>query len=438
MNARSGLDAIADGAEKTMKSPRICLYGNFGAGNLGNEATLQAIIEQILRRCPDAQLVCFCTNPEDVRARHDIAALPAQAVDPAAARGARQGGLARLLRIAFRRIPRELVHWINCLREVRRADMLVVAGTGIVCDYLTGPAGYPYQIFKLSTLAALCRVKLAFLSVGVGPIHHPLSRWLIKRSLALAYHRSYRDETSKQYVEDIGFSVRRDLVCPDVVFGLLNGVLASGGVPGQRPVIGLGIKDYGLAQPEASRKYLDAMADFVAWLQERGYAVRLLIGDIEYDSSVIEAFVGVLKSRNIPAAPPLLFAEPALTVEELLRQVSETEAVISARYHNLVMALIQNKPVIALSDHDKLDSVVTDFGLASYLLPLGSLNSRVLIDRFEQLENDAERLKPQLKAKLEQYRQALDALFATLLVEPGATARIAMAPARPRPSTPAT
>ena len=124
--------------------------------------------------------------------------------DPAQARVG--VGLARLFRIAFRRIPLELVHWINCLREVRRADMLVVAGTGIVCDYLTGPTGYPYQIFKLSTLAALCRVKLAFLSVGVGPIHHPLSRWLIKRSLAFAYHRSYRDETSKQYVEDIGFN----------------------------------------------------------------------------------------------------------------------------------------------------------------------------------------------------------------------------------------
>ena len=316
--------------------------------------------------------------------------------------------------------------------------MLVVAGTGIVCDYLTGPAGYPYQIFKLSMLAALCRVKLAFLSVGVGPIHHPLSRWLIKRSLAFAYHRSYRDETSKQYVEDIGFSVRRDFVCPDVVFGLSSGVLASGGVRGQRPVIGLGIKDYGSAKPEASRKYLDAMADFVAWLQGRGYAVRLLIGDIEYDSTVIEAFVGVLKSRNIPAAPPLLFAEPALTVEELLRQVSETEAVISARYHNLVLALIQNKPVIALSDHAKLNSVVTDFGLEQYLLPLGDLTAQVLIDRFEQLENDLERLKPQLKAKLVQYRQALDALYATLLVEPDAAARVAIARTRPWPSTPAT
>ena len=95
-----------------------------------------------------------------------------------------------------------------------------------------------------------------------------------------------------------------------------------------------------------------------------------------------------------------------------MRQVSETEAVISARYHNLVMALIQNKPVIALSDHAKLNSVVTDFGLAQYLLPLRNLSSDVLIDKFKQLENDVERLRPHLKAKLEKYRQALDALYA--------------------------
>jgi len=112
-----------------------------------------------------------------------------------------------------------------------------------------------------------------------------------------------------------------------------------------------------------------------------------------------------------------LIVEPTLTVQELLRQVGETEAVISARYHNLVMALIQNKPVIALSDHSKLDSLVTDFGLAQYLLPLRNLSPDVLIDRFKQLEDDVERLRPHLNAELEKYRQALDALYATLLAD---------------------
>ena len=408
-----------------IKPARISFYGNFGAGNLGNEATLQAVIEQILRRWPDAQLLCFCTNPQDVRTRHNIAAFPSEAVYKTAAEKSgsrrRRGRLARLVQIAFRRTPLELVHWIKCLHALSRTDMLIVAGTGIVADYMCGPLGWPYDIFKLSTLAALCRVKLAFLSVGVGPIHHPLSRWFLKRSLALAHHRSYRDEASKQYLQRIGFNTERDLVYPDVVFGLSQGNLVSGVRAGQRPIVGLGIKDYGSTEPERFRghleEYLDTMAAFVLWLQGQGYSVRLLIGDIQYDTPVVEKFVDVLKSRNIRTDAPLLIAEPALTVEELLRQVGETEAVISARYHNIVMAFIQNKPVIALSDHAKLDSVVTDFGLAQYLLPLLNLSPEILIGRFKQLENDVERLRPHLDAGLEHYRQALDALYASLLSE---------------------
>lgn len=66
------------------ETARVSFYGNFGAGNLGNEATLQAVIEQILGRWPDAQLLCFCSNPDDVRARHNIAAFPSVAIDKAA------------------------------------------------------------------------------------------------------------------------------------------------------------------------------------------------------------------------------------------------------------------------------------------------------------------------------------------------------------------
>ena len=220
---------MSDRSAKSMKPPRISFYGNFGAGNLGNECTLQAIIEQTLQRWPDARLLSFCTNPQDVRTRHNIAAFASEAVEKTAAKrsGSRglRGRLARIFRIAFQRIPLELVHWVKSLRVVGRTDMLIVAGTGIIADYLTGPLGWPYDIFKLSTLAALCRVKLVFLSVGVGPIHHPLSRWFLKRSLGLARHRSYRHEASKQYLEKIGFNTARDFVYPDVVFGLSQGNL---------------------------------------------------------------------------------------------------------------------------------------------------------------------------------------------------------------------
>jgi polysaccharide pyruvyl transferase WcaK-like protein len=422
-----------DRSAKSGKLARISFYGHFGAGNLGNECTLQAVIEETLRRCPDASLLCFCTNPQDVRTRHNIAAFPSEAVDKAATKrsGTRGpwGRLARIFRIAFRRIPAELFHWVKSLRALSRTDMLIVAGGGLVADYLCGPMGWPYDIFKLSTLASLCRVKLVFLSVGVGPIRHPLSRWFIKRSLALAHHRSYRDETSKQYLEMIGFNTDRDSVYPDVVFGLSQDHLISGVRAADRRVVGVGLKDYGSderLEPKAFREYLEKMASLVAWLQEHGYGVRLLIGDIQYDTGVIEEFVNILKSRNLPIDAPLLTAEPAQTVKEVLHQVGETEVVISARYHNLVMALIQNKPVIALSDHAKLDSLVSDFGLAQYLVPLRSLSPDVLIGRFKQLESDVERLRPHIKAEVEKYRLALDALYATFLPESNASIRTAL------------
>jgi polysaccharide pyruvyl transferase WcaK-like protein len=402
---------------KPVTPARICFYGNFGAGNLGNEATLQAIIERILQHWPDGQLLCLCTNPQDVRTRHNIAAFPSEAIEKKPGSRGQRKRLARLFRIVFRRIPLELVHWVKCLRALSRMDMFIVAGTGIVADYVTGPLGWPYDIFKLSALAALCRVKIVFLSVGVGPIRHPLSRWFLKRSLALAHHRSYRDEASKLYLQKIGFNTEHDLVYPDVVFSLSQGDRVSAVQGGQSRVVGLGIKDFGSTEPELSREYLETMAVFVSWLQARGYSVRLLIGDIQFDIPVIDKFVDLLKSRNIPATAPMLIAQPALTVDEQLRQVGETRAVISARYHNLVTALIQNKPIIALSDHGKLDSLATDYGLAQYRLPLQKLRADVLIETFEQLENDAERLRPYLNAQLEKQRQGLDQLYATFLAD---------------------
>jgi hypothetical protein len=106
--------------------------------------------------------------------------------------------------------------------------------------------------------------------------------------------------------------------------------LVSAARAGKRRVIGVGLKDYESTQRrvpnKAFREYLNTMAALVSWLQESGYDVRLLIGDIQYNIWVIKEFVELLKSRNIPTDAPLLIAEPALTVTQLLRQVGETNS----------------------------------------------------------------------------------------------------------------
>jgi polysaccharide pyruvyl transferase WcaK-like protein len=401
------------------KIKRITFLGHFGAGNLGNECTLQATIERTLQRWPQASLQCACTNPEDVESRHNIAAVgwkprPAPLLDSGrtGAVGGWRGLAAPLLRIP-RRILREFVHIVTCFRILDRNDMLIVCGTGVVCDFLTGPSGWPYDLFKWSALTVLRGGRILFLGVGVGPINHPVSRWLIRRALGIASYRSYRDQASKQYLETIGFRTDRDIVCPDVAFGLSGDLFRLGGDRvGEKPVIGLGLKGYaGTSGTNTYQDYLDVMVSFVCWLCGHGYDVRLVIGDIPHDTQVTEDVIDALKGRI--ADEGQVIAEPALTVEELLRQLKATDLVISPRFHNLVLASALNKPIMALSDHPKLDSLMLGFGLSEYRLPLATVDLDALTELFERLWNDAERVKACIRDKTEKYREALDEQYAS-------------------------
>jgi polysaccharide pyruvyl transferase WcaK-like protein len=439
-----------------MRPKRIAFYGNFGDGNLGNEVTLQTVIEHTRRRWPDAELECICTGPEDVRVRHGIAAFCSLAWRPGGpwlglAAGAEEsdGGpgasgagssLRRWVaaqrakrRLAFRlvaravrslkwllyKVPLEATHWMRSLRVVARQDMLIVPGTGIVTDHRCGPWSWPYELFKYSALAALCRVKLVYISVGAGPIGHPVSRWLIKRSLGLARYRSYRDEHSRQYLAGLGFDCRRDPLYPDLVFGLAAQDLPPGeSREARRRVVGLGLKDYSGPQDGSGdagyRQYLAMMAAFVSGVGRRGYTVRLLIGDVRYDTRVLRDLEHLLARRESAAERTRVLIEPAPTVGELIRQLAETDVIISPRLHNLILALMLGKPVIALCDLPKVRALLGDLELAEYCLALDTLDVATLSDRFARLESDTQRLTIHIRERVDSYRQAVEEQYALL------------------------
>jgi polysaccharide pyruvyl transferase WcaK-like protein len=328
-----------------------------------------------------------------------------------------RGLLGRLLRLFFWRLPVEVVHWVKAFGAIRRIDVLVVPGTGIVSDYLCGPLSWPYDVFKWSVLATVCRAKLVFLSIGVGPIRHPVSAWFIRKSLGRANFRSYRDEPSRLCAQSIGVDTSRDEVRPDLAFGLTRRDYAAFGPSGapRPPVIGLGLKDLGPSGKMGAigyREYLDIMAAFVMWLRRNGYAVRLLIGDVQYDTQVVREFVELLRRRLTEAEMSHVVVEPALTVEDLMRQLAGTAAVVSPRFHGLLLAIELEKPVIALSDHFKLDQLLAGLGLSQYCVPLEDLDSDRLISRFRHMMSDAEQLKVSIRSGVERYRTAVEAQYA--------------------------
>ena len=109
--------------------------------------------------------------------------------------------------------------------RLRRTDMLIIPGTGLLTDAY-GLLGWgPYNLLKWSLIAKVCRCKLLFVSIGAGPIYGTLGRWFVKAILSLADFRSYRDNSTMQYLKGIGFRADNDRVYPDLAFSLPEAVI---------------------------------------------------------------------------------------------------------------------------------------------------------------------------------------------------------------------
>jgi len=398
---------------------RICFYGLFGQGNLGNEATLQAILHHTRRLFPHAELLCVCTDPRDASTRHDIAAVPIsprhlRKSGPAAASGSR-GRLVRWLRRALIGVPREFSDWLLTFRRLIGKDVLVVPGTGFLTDASGSPFGWPYDIFKWSLVAKLCRCRLVYVGVGAGPVYRPLSRWFIRSALSLADFRSYRDSSTKEYLATIGFSRRADRICPDLAFSLPVAMLADTATESrQRPVVGIGLMNSPARlsaetpDPAVHRAYLATMAAFARWLLAHDYDVRLLIGDFAYDRDVLTEFAASLKREMPPDDRGRVLDTPALSVEELLSQIAATDLVVATRFHNVLLALLLKKPVASVSFHHKSVSLMRAMGLSEHSRDIGDLDLEWLIGQVDALQRNASALIDRMSERVEENRKILD------------------------------
>jgi len=324
------------------------------------------------------------------------------------------------------RVPLELVEWFKAFRTLRGSSMLVMTGTGMLCDFGIGPLDLHYEILKWSIVAKLCRCKLLFVSVGAGPIAHPLSRWIVRAALSLADYRSYRDRFSQQYLESIGFKTVKDFVYPDLVFSLQTpGDRISPDRPSKSRVVGLGLMEYygDRGSPEHRQRvydgYVQRVSRFAAWLLDQGYSVRLLIGDLSYDTRVKDDVVRILEQSGSKFDPGRVIEQPLSSGEELFAQLAQTDVVVATRFHNVLASLMLNKPVIALSYHDKVRSLMASVGLAEYSQDIAELDVDRLIEQFVSLQQSAETVRSSLKEKTESFRRALDTQYERIFIEPG-------------------
>ena len=189
--------------ERERRRKKIALFGHFNSTNFGNESTLQAILYHLRRFLPDAEVTCISTGPEATVATHHIEAIPVS--EEFFKSWVPQNPVTRVLRRICVGLPSEPYRWVKGIMRLRRTEMLIIPGTGLLTDAYGLLSWGPYNLLKWSLIAKACRCKLFFVSIGAGPIYGTLGRCFVKSVLSLADFRSYRDNSTMQYLKGIGF-----------------------------------------------------------------------------------------------------------------------------------------------------------------------------------------------------------------------------------------
>lgn len=379
---------------------RVGLIGGFGVGNLGNDASLDAVIRLVRRIDPDVVVTCICPQPEVVSRRFGIAAHSIRTRRPTS----------KLLSTRVTRIPNRFGDAWRAQRITGSLDALLVPGTGILDDYGgEQPTGWPLSLALWFGAARLRGVRTGLVSIGAGPMAHPVSRRLARLVGGWADYRSFRDAGSRNFMISTGLDVQSTEVAPDIVFSL------PWPEPTQqrqdRPLVAIPVMKYRGWYPNQQagsigERYTDALGAFCGWLLNEGYAVRLVTADAG-DQPATEAVARSVSSTNPELVRRWLTMAVAEDFDDLNRLLSDAAVVVATRYHSVISALICGKPTLSVGYAAKNDELMAAVGLGAYCQHIEHLDQDRLRRQFTDLMAHRRQLSLEVSTRVSEFRGRL-------------------------------
>jgi polysaccharide pyruvyl transferase CsaB len=323
---------------------RIGITGSYGGLNLGDEAILQSIITQLRRDLP-VEITVFSRDAEDTRRRHAVE----------------------------RAVPVRKLSRAEAALEVERLDMLVFGGGGILYDAEARLYLREVQIAREKDIPVMVW------AVGAGPLNDPAVQAVVRDTLEHVQAITVRERAAQQVLEAAG--VHRDITVtadPALLLKpepLPRGILRQEGLEGRRRLIGMSVREPGVAAPD-----LDADLYHALLANAADYMVDRFDADVVFvpmERSVLDTqhSHGVIAKMLRAQRATVLKGE--YTSGQLLSLMGRFSFAVGMRLHFLVFAALQNVPFVALPYAGKVSGFLEDLKVPTP--PLNLVNAGRLI-----------------------------------------------------------
>lgn len=427
---------------------KIGVFGHYGNQNLGDEAITTATIQNIQHYFPDAEIVGLSVKPDDTAERygidtypirHIMRATPTSSDQPAKQQksvpvnskdndapglknqlkrlpllGYMIGVVGRTLKL-MRKWRQEFGFLTNSKRYLHDIDLIIVAGSNQFLDNFGGTWGFPYTLLKWSILCKLTNTRIAFTSIGAGPLEAPLSKILVRLALLFADYLSYRDIASKKLVENSVFPINGK-VYPDLAHSLSfvkEESSASDVVPSNKTIVAINpmpIYDsrYWCEHDDGRYKaYVGKMSEFCELLIDEGYQVQFFSTQ-PTDENVIKDILDGIDQRLLDGIDRSSVTQCNRQVDQLMTYLASVDIVVATRLHGTILSLLAEKPVFGVIYHRKSSDVLTEMEQGDYFVSLDDFDTKTLKTKFDLLAANAESEKKKIIQYGHDYREKLD------------------------------
>ncbi len=344
---------------------RVAISGSYGGMNLGDEAILEVILRE-LRASLDVDVVVFSRNSKDTEERHKVRAVPI----------------------------REM-HKDDVFEELRKLDLFILGGGGILFD------GLVEDMLRDVNWARELGIPVMVYAISVGPLKTPESKQLVVTALNKVDKITVRENDAKRMLHDLGLEREIEVTAdPGLLLkpqSFTKEMLKMEGINPDSPLVGFSLREPGPAAPDLNiEQYHGILANAADFMVERFDAQILFVPmEVGDNKDPQHSHAVISKMANAQRASVLKGEYSTAAVLGLMKHMSFA---VGMRLHFLIFAGIQRIPFVPLPYASKVAGLLSDLEMP--MPPITALNVGKLCAFLDRSWDLRERIRKKLEVKV--------------------------------------
>lgn len=298
---------------------KIVISGYYGFDNLGDEAVLESVLNNIRGSMGELHITVLSANPAATEKLYGVHAV--KRISP-----------------------------VKVLKALWNCDLLISGGGSLLQD-VTGRLSIFYYL-SLIAMGKLMGKKVMIYSQGIGPIRKPFNRFMTRHILGWVDAITVREPNSRSDLIEMGIEPEHVTITADPVISLspqedpllMEWLRHTPGYIDNAPLIGFAFRGQDMAFGAAEK-----LTKVIRSLRETLHANVLLIPYYsEQDGMVLDSLERLAEGLVIPV-------RKRLSVKEMLSLTAQLDVLVGTRLHSLIVSAVCGTPMVAVSYDPKIE-----------------------------------------------------------------------------------